>query len=100
MKDLMHYTDFQILLLQDIFRHKLVHTTEPKWLYEKDGEFYSWSCYPNYRAKHLECLMLDNEAHANNFSISIWSFVEDIVNSVQGESGYLRMVINNQNSCL
>ena len=99
MKDLMNYTDFQISLLQQIFRHKLVHAAEPKWLYEKNDEVYSWTCYANHRGKHLECIVLDKEAHANNFSISIWSLVEDIVNSIHGTNGYFNMVMSNQNNC-
>jgi len=99
MKDLIHYTDFQILLLQEIFRHKLVHTAEPKWLYEKNGECYTWSCYADKRSEHLKCIVVDKEARANNFSISIWSLVEDIVNSIHGTNGYLNMVMSNQNNC-
>lgn len=71
MQDLMHYTDLQILLLQEIFRHKLVHTAQPKWLYEKGEEIYTWECYANNRAKHLEHIVVDKGAHANNFSVSI-----------------------------
>lgn len=97
MKDLMFYTDLQITLLQQIFRHKLVHAAEPKWLYEDNGEFYSWGCYTNYRAGHLRHRILDRDAHANDFSISIWSLVEDIVDSVYRNSGYLNMLLNNQN---
>ena len=85
----MFYSDLQIILLQKIFRHKLVHAAEPKWLCKNKDEIYTWSCYPNYREKHLKCTVLDKEAHANNFSISIWSLVEDIVNSVQKDGGYL-----------
>lgn len=96
MREIMFYSDFQIVLLQHIFRHKLVHAAEPKWLYEYNDEFYSWSCYPNYRAKHLELVVLDKEARANNFSISIWSLVEDIVNSVYKNNGYLDKILGKE----
>ena len=96
MKNIMCYSDFQVELLQNMFRHKLVHTAEPISLYKKKGEVYSWSCYSNNREKHLKCTMLDRDAHANNFSISIWSLVEDIENSVHKANGYLNMVLKNQ----
>jgi len=96
MKEMMSYSDLQITLLQNIFRHKLVHSAEPKWLHKNNDEIYTWSCYRDNRKKHLECIELDKEAHANNFSISIWSFVEDIVDSVNKDDGYLNKLLKDK----
>ena len=96
MRDLMCYSDLSIALIQKIFRHKLVHTAEPKWFYKHDDDTYIWSCYSNNRTQHLECQVLDSRARANNFSISIWSLAEDIVNSVQKDNGYLNKLLKKE----
>ena len=90
MKDFMGYSDEEVELLQKIFRHKLVHTAEPKLFYKKGDKIYSWEYKHNNRSKHLSLSTLNKHANTFSFCVSIWSLAKDIKNSVyRSPGGYL-----------
>ncbi|WP_316367555.1 hypothetical protein [Candidatus Thiodiazotropha sp. CDECU1] len=87
MTDYMRYPELEAKLIQKVFRHKLVHMAQPlpKARYGKKN--YSWQYFHNDRSNHLSIVNVENNTY--RFSVSIWSFVEDIKDSVFGPRGYL-----------
>lgn len=102
MKDIMNYTEDQCILLQKIFRHKLVHLAGPNSVFEYKGDIMTWHYAHDIPERHL--LLKGLPAHVNGFIspentkikhkathyfwISIKSLVEDITQSVLNSSGY------------
>ncbi len=98
----MHYTDIQVNLVQQIFRHKLVHLAGPKPLHkEGDGKIVGWGyTEDDDLSKHL---VMENRVPPTPVShplpgalgvdqifwLSIPLFVRDICYSVRGPNGYL-----------
>jgi hypothetical protein len=90
MQKFMYYSDLQINLLQKIFRHKLVHSGQPKPIYKSDeGKLYFWRYIHNSRQDHLSIDMIDAVKKQYRFTLSIYSFAEDIKDSVFAPEGYL-----------
>lgn len=90
MRRFMCYSDLQVELLQKIFRHKLVHSGQPKPIYKaEDGKLYFWRYIHNSRQDHLNIEPLYQNNKRYQFTLSIYSFAEDISDSVFAPEGYL-----------
>lgn len=88
MIDFMSYPELEATLIQKVFRHKLVHLAHPLPVAKYGKEQYEWCYHHNERSRHLK-IDKDRENGVSIFQISIWSLVEDIVDSVLGPNGYL-----------
>ena len=128
MTDIMRYPIEKAFLLQEIFRHKIVHLAQPDPRSSIDGSLidnkikgksksaenlrnylkgkisaglYLWGIEHRDRAKHLVIEPLGKEGQDERlrfcFWVSIWSLVEDIVDSVYKPSGYLHRLENEPN---
>ncbi len=100
MQRFMNYTQEQTELLQQLFRHKLVHAAQPKAIGRHNGKVVSWGYEHENRAKHL---LLENAPAGTIiritgtweipcdqiFWLSITDFVRDVCESVKGANGYL-----------
>lgn len=93
MKKFMKYEDGTCKLLQEIFRHKLVHLSEPKACYADNNEIITWGIdwLPN--VNHLEFVDIfppdtisdnfgGNYEVKKSFVLSINQFCSDIIKSV------------------
>lgn len=90
MQKFMYYSNLQIDLLREIFRHKLVHSGQPKPIYKgQDGKLYFWRYIHNSRQDHLNIEQLDQDNKKYRFTLSIYSLAEDIKDSVFNPEGYL-----------
>lgn len=123
MVDIMRYPMEKVFLMQEIFRHKIVHLAQPepkitidssiidnklkgkaydglKAYLKKRIEFglYSWGIEHRDRAKHLTIESLGKEGQDDRFRfwVTIWSLVEDIVDSVYKPNGYLHRLEKNE----
>ena len=94
MLEFMRYPELEAKLIQKVFRHKLVHLAQPLPIAEYDGRKYSWCYLHNDRSQHLK-LVADNVTGLSIFRVSIWSFTEDIVDSIFGPNGYLEIMSSN-----
>lgn len=98
MKDFMNYGELQIELIQQIYRHKLVHTGMPKSVYSKKGIDYYWEYIRSDRNKHLKISHKETAApQARWFTIGILNLAEDIHNSVFGPGGFLERLSKDKN---
>lgn len=107
MKEVMLYPEEKTVLLQEIFRHKIVHLAQPrpKVTIKKDnyknlsihGSTYIWGYHHNNREIHFEIKPTEDQKEFY-FWISIWSLVEDIEDSVFGPNGYLGRLNSDQDS--
>ena len=101
MERFMIYTEEQALLLQDVFRHKLVHLADPKPV-RKDtkSRLITWREWHDNRMKHLtiekllqkERILITSvfqKEFDHVFHVGIWNLVEDIKTSVEKPGGYL-----------
>ena len=99
MKDMMNYTEDQCHLLQQVFRHKIVHFAGPRTAYNYNGKIITWHYRHDSPEKHLtiESTQLgayvqptskikQNITHV--FWISIKQLLEDIKQSYHGPNGY------------
>ncbi len=93
MNDVMQYPQEKANLLQKVFRHKIVHLAQPKPVIKHSGKLYTWCYEHNNRGIHLQEVPTE-KADAVTFCISIWSLVEDIVDSVYKPNGYLHQLEN------
>ncbi|HZA69472.1 MAG TPA: hypothetical protein VE548_07205 [Nitrososphaeraceae archaeon] len=94
------YSSFQADLLQDIFRHKIVHLAQPKLVVKKDSRLIAWRYeYPNtsnhlalekigYAKKVRHILTPKDLLYDHIFVISITQLMYDIVDSVIRPDGY------------
>ena len=100
MKRFMSYTDEQARLLQNQFRHKLVHLAQPKAVIRDNGRDIAWKYWHESENKHLQVLAVPVGKKvqvptsyeipvSHQFNVSITDLVEDIVRSVKGPKGYL-----------
>lgn len=95
-KKYLYYGDLEIELLQKIFRHKLVHSGQPKPIYKSsDGKLYLWRYIHNSRQDHLNIDVIDEHKKLYSFTLSIYSLVEDIKDSVFSPEGYLHKLKTN-----
>ena len=99
MKDMMHYTEDQCHLLQQVFRHKIVHLAGPRTAYNYKGKIITWHYRHDSPEKHLSIestpsggyvqptsKIKQNITHV--FWISIKLLLEDIIQSYKGPNGY------------
>ena len=91
MTKIMRYTERQAELLQKVFRHKIVHLAQPNPVINYKGRLYTWYYDHNNRGIHLEEVPT-GEPDVVRLCISIWSLVEDIVDSVYKPNGYLHQL--------
>jgi hypothetical protein len=92
MIDVMKYPALQADLLQQQFRHKLVHLAQPKPHVAHDGNSYHWGYVHDAHALHLQILPRPGSATDFHFWISIMNLAEDIADSVDRAGGYLDML--------
>jgi hypothetical protein len=83
----MKYPEEKAKLLQEIFRHKIVHLAQLQPKVKVDGKVFTWRYDHDDRARHLALREIDGE-NVFEFSVSIWSLAEDIAKSVTGTDGY------------
>jgi len=99
MQKFMGYTEEQAYLLQMVFRHKLVHLSEPRPIMEDKSRRISWQEWHNNREKHLAIEPLKERQKItitsilsvecdHVFHVGIWNLVEDIRISVEKPNGY------------
>ena len=88
MIDFMYYPELEATLIQKVFRHKLVHLAQPRPVANYKNKKYTWHYYHDKRSRHLE-IDVNRDDEMMIFNISIWSLVEDIVDSVYEPNGYL-----------
>ena len=84
----MKYPEEKAKLLQEIFRHKIVHLAQLQPKVKVDGKVFTWRYDHDDRARHLALREVDSENDVFEFSVSIWSLAEDIAKSVTGTDGY------------
>lgn len=88
MVDAMKYPEDKVILLQEVFRHKIVHLAQLQPKVRVNGKVFTWHYYHDDRANHLALRDLENTKDTFEFSVSIWSLAEDIAKSVTGPDGY------------
>lgn len=110
MLKMMSYKEYEIDLLQKIFRHKTVHLAQPKAavLDTKNKRIIAWRYEDPYQGKHMTVEKLPQSAPLSIltpytmtcdhlFTISILKFMGDISNSVYAKaSGYLALLERDQ----
>jgi hypothetical protein len=100
MKDMMNYSEDQCQLLQQVFRHKIVHLAGPRAVYEYKGNRITWHYWHDSRYRHLTLQFLSSKGFiqpehtkirhgcTHYFYIGIKQLTEDIIQSFQGPNGY------------
>jgi len=102
MRDMMNYSEDQCQLLQQIFRHKLVHLANPDTVYEYKGNRITWHYNHNdyTRFRHLKLQFVSPKGFiqpeytkikhtcTHYFWLGIKQLVEDIKQSVETPNGY------------
>lgn len=89
--DMMHamkYPEEKAKLLQEVFRHKIVHLAQLQPKVTVEGRVFTWRYDHDDRAKHLALRQIEKAKDVFEFSVSIWSLTEDIAKSVTGPDGY------------
>ena len=101
MKQMMHYTEDQCILLQQVFRHKLVHLANPNYVYAPDNnKKITWHFRNDSPEKHLSLESIPSPAYykptskirqnvTHKFWISIKHFSDNIIQSVDNPNGFL-----------
>jgi hypothetical protein len=106
MRQYMGYTDDQVNIIVDLFRHKLVHLAQPKPCISYNNKVVAWEYIHDYTTKHLILeeappdLKIQNKSDwiiAVNqiFTIGIMQLKHDIQDSVYRHGGYLDLFENN-----
>lgn len=101
MKEFMNYKDHLINLLHEIFRHKLVHLSEPAYGFLYNGKRIGWVHDERPSSKHLD--MKDDSHlyefhgkwiwHDKIFNVKITQFKSDIITSVTDKQrGFLAQI--------
>ena len=99
MKVVMKYKERDMKLIQELFRHKIVHLAQPGPIVELDSEKYSWGYCHNDTNKHLFYENVNEKYFKYRFWVSIQELVNDIRKSIFGTDGYLSK-INQKESLL
>ncbi len=73
------YSREQTLLLQEIYRHKLVHTGLPTSFFKHNEEVFTWTIHYDNRNFHLK---ITENGQARCFNISIRDFGQDLINGM------------------
>jgi hypothetical protein len=104
MVDIMRYPEEKADLLQQVFRHKIVHLAQlsPRITIIAERHLssnlkvgcYTWAYSHNERGIHMA--VEEQKPGEFRFCVSIWSLAEDIVDSVYKPNGYLHRLENNE----
>jgi len=94
----MNYPEKESELLQDVFRHKIVHLAQLQPRVTKNNEIFAWRYFHNDREKHLKIEELNSVENLFRFNVSIYSLAEDIATSVNGEGGYYERLNQKQSA--
>jgi hypothetical protein len=100
MQRFMRYTQDQTNLLQQLFRHKLVHLAQPRAVLRHDGDCVSWKYWHDRSNDHLVMKKLDSPTEVqltwdwkvrvtHQFGVAIDQFKSDVIESVRRPNGYL-----------
>ncbi|HJT79214.1 MAG TPA: hypothetical protein VJ739_18605 [Gemmataceae bacterium] len=100
MQQFMNYTAGQAKLLQDLFRHKLVHLAQPTAVASFQGKFVSWHYWHDDASHHLKLVTLPAPRTLavasgltltveQEFEVSIGHLVNDVGDSARRPGGYL-----------
>jgi hypothetical protein len=100
MQQFMNYTADQAKLLQDLFRHKLVHLAQPQAVVSFQGKFVTWHYWHDDTSHHLKLVTLPTPrtvtvasglslAIEQEFEVCIDQLVQDVCDSARRPSGYL-----------
>lgn len=103
MRMFMNYSEKQSDLLIDIYRHKLVHLAQPRFVYHDDeGKKITWQYHHDDSQQHLIIEKINitelkltstwNIPINHVFHIGIMQFMRDIKDSVEKPQGYLHML--------
>lgn len=107
MKDMMHYTEDQCTLLQQVFRHKMVHLAGPRTAYNYDNKILTWHYRHESPEKHLRIEAVPPKGYVQPtskikqdithvFWISIKQLAEDIKQSFHGSNCYYERLKTDQ----
>jgi len=103
MKDVMHYCDDQIYLLQNQFRHKIVHLVQPKPMVQYKNQLICWLYDHNNQDIHLKLIPVKQSSNVQDtyscdfvFAVSIFHLMKDIKDSVESSNGYLARLLKEQ----
>ncbi len=98
MERFMHYSPDEAKLIQDLFRHKLVHLAQPKPVVRDNGRTISWQLWRDDQQRHRQLEATPGNAPVTSqltviwthrLSLSIRHFEEEIKSSVQDTAEYL-----------
>ncbi len=107
MEKFMNYKTERTKLIQELFRHKLVHLAQPGPVVEDGGRRISWCHHHENREKHLLLEKLPTKGYVPLtskvciecnyvFHVSIADLVRDIRDSVENPGGYLASLESSQ----
>ncbi len=95
-EEFLHYDATQIELLEYIYKYKLFHPNQSRFLFHKYGMDFYWEWVDNDRSRHLRTQdHLGSGPMVKWFTISILSFAEDIEASVFQKDNYLHELFVN-----
>jgi hypothetical protein len=100
MTSYMGYTNENVKILLDLFRHKLVHLAQPNPIIRRDSEVITWKYFHSNSQFHLKKLPVQQDSIisvssdwaipvTHEFNISIMDLVNDIKDSTSRPNGYL-----------
>lgn len=100
MQKFMHYSEDQVSCLLNIFRHKVVHLSQPNPVFSHNGKNISWAYWHNDASHHLKLVPIEPPETItvtsrlsltinHRFQISIIHLVKDIRSSVFESEGFL-----------
>lgn len=108
MRKVMGYSEEQVHLLQQVFRHKIVHLANPKSAYKYGNKIITWQYDHDFTHKHLSLEPIPPGASfqppytnirqgvTHYFWVSLKQLVEDIKISVNGPNGYYEQLKQDQ----
>ncbi len=92
MINVMKYSKDDAELVQNVFRHRIVHLAQPEPEVEINGISYKWGYHHNKPSYHLKKEMLFRKPETYRFWISILTFAQDIKKSIFNPGGYLEIL--------
>ncbi len=95
LKQYLEYPPFESQLAINLYRHKLMHTAEPRSLKEKDGsKSYDW-LLADRSSKHWT---IENRGDAPHlFHCGLWNLLDDLERAVFSPSGYFKDLTKDSN---
>lgn len=98
MRHVMKYPKEESSLLQDVFRHKIVHLAQLQPRVIQGDEVFTWKYFHNNREQHLKIDEVNSPEKLFRFNVSIYSLAEDIATSVKGADGYYERLNQKQSA--